>query len=197
MNHLAHFLLSEQDSALLVGGLLGDFVKGRLKGQFSPGIENGIRLHRAIDAFTDRHPIVRTSCKRPVPRFRRVAPIMTDIFYDYFLAKHWTQFHGASLEGFSKRITRTILDYDIELPAGPRRFVTYLAETRSLEGYRDTAFIERSFLHLNKRLTRDNPLDVAYSQFAENESGLESDFFAFFPELQQFTYAWIDSNHSL
>ena len=33
MNHLAHLLLANDDLNLLVGGFLGDFVKGRLKGE--------------------------------------------------------------------------------------------------------------------------------------------------------------------
>lgn len=194
MNHLAHFLLAEQAPALLVGGLLGDYVKGRLKGQYEPEVEAGIKLHRVIDAFTDKHPTVRTSCRRPDPEFRRVAPIMTDIFYDYFLAKHWSKFHPLSLKQFSEKVTGSILNYGIELPAGAHRFISYLAENRSLENYGDTGFIQRSFVHLNGRLKRDNPLDIAFSQFEKCESGLEEDFLSFFPELSQFTQAWIAEN---
>jgi acyl carrier protein phosphodiesterase len=32
--------------------------KGRLQGQFDPEIEAAIQLHRSIDVFTDRHPLV-------------------------------------------------------------------------------------------------------------------------------------------
>ena len=56
MNHLAHLLLAERSDGLLVGGFLGDFVKGRLKGDRPPAIEQGIKLHRYIDHFTDHHP---------------------------------------------------------------------------------------------------------------------------------------------
>lgn len=194
MNHLAHFLLSEQAPALLVGGLLGDYVKGRLKGQYGPEVEAGIKLHRAIDAFTDKHPMVRTSCRRPDTEFRRVAPIMTDIFYDYFLARHWSKFHAISLRQFSERVTRTILNYEIELPSDAHKFISYMAHNRSLENYGDPAFIQRSFVHLNNRLKRDNPLDIAFSQFEKCESGLEEDFLSFFPELVQFTQSWITEN---
>jgi acyl carrier protein phosphodiesterase len=42
--------LSGDASELLVGNLMGDFVKGRLNGRFPPGIERGILLHREIDS---------------------------------------------------------------------------------------------------------------------------------------------------
>ena len=135
MNHLDHFLLSASDPALLVGGFLGDFVKGRLNGRYPHDIENGIKLHRAIDAFTDRHPIVRRSCLRPDNEFRRVAPIMMDIIYDYFLAQHWHKFREDSLEQFSDHVSDTILNYDTELPTSALKFISYLAANTSLNNY--------------------------------------------------------------
>ena len=64
MNHLAHLALAGESPHLVVGGFLGDFVKGRLDNRFEPGIEAGIRLHRAIDAFTDHNPKVRLAASR-------------------------------------------------------------------------------------------------------------------------------------
>ena len=60
MNYLAHFFLAYPDPELMAGGYLGDFVKGTLKdADFSPGVTLGIKLHRAIDAFTDSHSTVK------------------------------------------------------------------------------------------------------------------------------------------
>ena len=56
MNYLAHFHLSHGNDDWMTGALLGDFVKGPLKGERSKALEQGILLHRKIDAFTDRHP---------------------------------------------------------------------------------------------------------------------------------------------
>mgnify|MGYP003629303282 FL=1 len=68
MNYLAHFHLAQQlasrcglderdamQQGLLIGGLLGDFVKGPLRGNYPATWEVGIRLHRRIDALTDSH----------------------------------------------------------------------------------------------------------------------------------------------
>ena len=57
MNYLAHFRLAEQSSEGLLGSLLGDFVKGRLENRFPETVGRGIALHRAIDSFTDAHPL--------------------------------------------------------------------------------------------------------------------------------------------
>ncbi len=62
MNFLAHLYLSADDPEIQLGNFIGDFVRGRdLSSRFSPGIVKGISLHREIDEFTDRHPIVKLS----------------------------------------------------------------------------------------------------------------------------------------
>ena len=56
MNYLAHVFLQRSSPELMVGGMLGDFVKGALGARYSPGVCAGIALHRAIDRYTDAHP---------------------------------------------------------------------------------------------------------------------------------------------
>jgi acyl carrier protein phosphodiesterase len=109
MNHLAHFHLAGSDTSLLIGNFLGDYVKGRLVGKRESAIETGIRLHRAIDAFTDSHTTTRKSQRRFEPRFRRVSGIMTDIIYDHFLAQNWGNFHTENLQEFSNTTFEKLL----------------------------------------------------------------------------------------
>ena len=52
MNFLAHTYLSFTDEQI-VGNLIGDFIKNKKRDHLSEGIQQGITLHRAIDAFTD------------------------------------------------------------------------------------------------------------------------------------------------
>ena len=56
MNYLAHILLSGDNLDIQVGGLLGDFVKGPLQGQYPEKVEQGIALHRKLDVYTDAQP---------------------------------------------------------------------------------------------------------------------------------------------
>ena len=75
----------------MVGGFLGDYIKGRLENRFSLEIERGIRLHRAIDQYADSHPTVKDSYERLDPKFRRYAGIITDIVFDHLLALNWSK----------------------------------------------------------------------------------------------------------
>ena len=61
MNFLAHAILSFNDPDILTGNMISDHVKGKSQYDFSPGIQKGIRLHRAIDRFTDLHPVTKAA----------------------------------------------------------------------------------------------------------------------------------------
>ena len=59
MNYLAHAYLSFRHPGLLTGNMISDFIKGKKQYDYPDHIQLGIRLHRAIDAFTDNHPATR------------------------------------------------------------------------------------------------------------------------------------------
>ena len=88
MNFLAHLYLTRGDDELMLGGLLGDYVRGwRALSEYSPGVRDGIKLHRRIDRFTDHSREVK-SLRRKFPKeFRRYAGIVIDLGFDHELAR--------------------------------------------------------------------------------------------------------------
>ena len=109
MNYLAHLHLGGQRPEELLGSLYGDFVKGRLRGQYSPEIEHGIQLHRSIDVFTDNHPLVDQSLSRFTLTRRRYAGIVLDVFFDHCLAREWGQYAEGPLERFTSDFYRVLV----------------------------------------------------------------------------------------
>ncbi len=190
MNHLAHFFLAGRDPDLLVGGFLGDYVKGRLHGERTQAIEAGIKMHRSIDTFTDNHRKTRSSQRRFEPKFRRVSGIMTDIIYDHFLAIHWKDYHHLDLQTFSDATFDILLASTEHFPDTAVRNCARMNEANSLVHYRNEEFVDRSLHYLSGRLSRANPLAEGFIQFQNNREGLESDFQAFFPELMKFVENW-------
>ena len=71
MNHLAHCFLSFGDEDVLLGNFIGDFVKGHDWQHYPELVQRGILLHRAIDSYTDNHPIADRSVARIRPYARR------------------------------------------------------------------------------------------------------------------------------
>lgn len=190
MNHLAHFHLSAPHPDLIVGSVLGDYVKGRLTGERPVNLDLGIMLHRAIDGYTDRHDVVRQSWRRFDQRFRRFAPLITDIIFDYFLANEWHAFHTVSLSRFQDEVFGIINDNRSQLPADAQRWSDRMERSGALASYVEPAFVHRSFIHLSGRLSRSNPLTEAFGQFETHREALRADFRQFYPELVHFVNEW-------
>jgi acyl carrier protein phosphodiesterase len=187
LNHLAHFLLAQGKSHLEVGAFLGDYVKGPLDGHYPKNIEHGIRLHRKIDAFTDKHPIVRQSCSRIDPHLRRYAPIMIDVFFDHILASHWLTYGCGPLHRFSEGIFETLESSADILPSRALEVARRMRQHQVLSAYADPNFIVPVLNRLSQRLKRSNPLADGFTQFENNQEQLELDFADFFPDV--FAYA--------
>lgn len=70
MNYLAHIFLSGNDRCIQIGNFIGDGVKGDGYKQYPRKFQQGILLHREIDAFSDRHPLVREARRDRPGNFR-------------------------------------------------------------------------------------------------------------------------------
>ncbi len=76
----------------MLGGVLADFVRNPEIEVLPSNVQAGIRLHRSIDSFTDRHQIVHQSIGRISSRLGWFAGIVIDIYYDHILARNWERF---------------------------------------------------------------------------------------------------------
>ncbi len=190
MNYLAHFALAGPETGLLVGGFLGDYIKGRLENRFSPEIERGIRLHRAIDQYTDSHPVVKNSYKRFDPRFRRYAGIITDIAFDHLLAQNWPRYYNEPLESYSASTLEKLLAHKDMLTDAAFQSASRMQEHNSLAHYGRLEFLERSLAYLSGRLKHANPLIEAYPHCEEQLPSLQEDLSVFYPELMEFCDEW-------
>lgn len=186
MNFLAHLLLSGEHPDWIIGGFLGDFVKGRLKGHYPSDVEAGIQLHRKIDRFTDRHPLL-TNCHTLFPpELRRYNGIIVDISFDHFLARHWTKYDDRPLTEFNSQILDTLTDHSIPFPEHARIFLNRMSSRDILLQYRLPETIPQVLKTTSLRLSRPNPLHLSGDQFLAHYDALEAVFFEFFPELEQF-----------
>ena len=191
MNFLAHAWLAGPDEAYRLGGLLGDFVKGPVPEHLPPGVADGVRLHRAIDAYADTHPAFRASRGRVSPERRRVAGVMVDMFYDHFLARHWADYQpGEALEDFTARQYALLAEMGPELPARLARILPAMRADDWLASYREPASVAAALDRMAARLTRANPLPGAGEELLSAYSGFEADFRAFIADARQFTEAW-------
>ena len=191
MNFLAHAYLSGEDKKLLVGNFAGDFIKGRQAlARYDPEIVRGVELHRAIDGFTDKHPVVQESKDRLRPRYRHYAGVIVDVFYDHFIATHWKQFHKMPLEDYARRVYATIGGFASVLPDRFNEMFTYMVRGNWLVSYRDIAGVHRALSGMASRSPYESGMEHASKDLKTHYEEFEGEFERFFPELQAFASQW-------
>ena len=185
MNYLAHLHLGGQRPGQLLGSLYGDFVKGRLQGQFDPEVEAAIALHRRIDVFTDRHPLVDTALGRFSETRRRYAGIVLDVFFDHCLARDWTLYADRPLEQFTADVYQ-VLSRERQLPERLAKIAPHMVANDWLGSYREFAVLEQVLRGISRRLTRPEELAGAMAELRRLYEPLSEDFRLFYPQLQDF-----------
>jgi acyl carrier protein phosphodiesterase len=193
MNYLAHTFLSHDSDAAIVGALLGDFAKGTINDRYTPAIRDAIRLHRAIDRYTDQHETVKASRALVSGERRRFAGILIDVFYDHFLATNWSRFSNTPLEVFTTRVYAALHPQIATYPERLQRVLPHMAREDWLASYAEIESVDAALNGIARRFRRfqrARVLNDAVQELTDNYAALESDFLAFFPELVQFTHSW-------
>ena len=194
MNFLAHLYLSGDDPEIMVGNFIGDFVRGRhVHEQFQQNIATGIELHREIDEFTDKHLVVLESKKRLRPKYRHYAPVIVDVFYDHFLAIHWSSLHTQSLPDFATYAYSQLERHEAILPERVLQMMPYMIRGNWLVNYSKTEGIHRALSGMSRRTPYESKMDEAVHDLEKYFHEFESEFLLFFPELKQMSESFINS----
>ena len=191
MNFLAHALLAGDDPALIVGGVVGDWIKGTLPGALPADLARGVALHRAIDVFAETHPAFCRSRTRVSAARRRYAGVLVDIFYDHLLARDWTDHHGASLEDYCAQVYDHIGGRLHDLPPSARPALSMMAREGWLQSYTRIEGIADVLARMSRRARQPNPLEAGEREFIADEAGFASDFGGWLPEAQAFVRDWL------
>lgn len=201
MNFLAHAYLSGDHEEVLLGNFVADSIKGRMADNYSFAFRQGVQLHRAIDAFTDSHPLVQACNKRIQPHFRKFSGVVTDIYFDHFLASGWNNYSRESLFDFTRRVY-ALLDkhYDL-LPPRSKRIIPWMKQQDWLTGYASFDALSRVFGGMSRRTSFESGMEQAVEVLKNDYVFLEAHFHQYFPELMAFSQQFrkkmnFDSNAS-
>nr|WP_262908717.1 acyl carrier protein phosphodiesterase [Hymenobacter translucens] len=191
---MAHLYLSGSgDEDLLIGNFIADSVPGRQLEQYPAGIQRGIRLHRAIDTFTDQHPVVRQSTLRlREAGYGKYAGVVSDVFFDHFLARNFHEFSEQPLSKFTADVYRLLAARATEFPARVQHFLPYMTRQDWLGHYADLEGIRQSLGGLSRRASAGSGMETAVRELERNYPAYEADFRAFFPELRAYVAGWQD-----
>lgn len=187
MNFLAHAYLSFNNPSFVIGNMIADFVKGKQVLQYPTAIQEGIRIHRAIDTFTDQHALTRKGRQFFKPSCGLYGAVFMDIVYDHFLARDLQRFTNEQLEQFSLSVYQLLESNAGDLPAVFLQVFYYMRTQNWLYNYRLTDGIYRTFNGITRRARYlEVPAAVPFAIFQNHYHELETCYQEFFPELEAF-----------
>jgi acyl carrier protein phosphodiesterase len=178
--------LADPEPDAWVGNLMGDFVKGPVPKELSLALQHGIKLHRAIDTYTDQHPVFLRSKKRISLNFRRYSGILIDMFYDHLLAAFWNDYSRQDLRDFTNEVYLVLRERQPQLPPRMQASVSYILAHDLLNTYREPVGIEQALKGIERRLRRPSNLSQAIHELPLHYSAFRQDFNDFFPQLTEY-----------
>ena len=186
MNLLAHAYLSFKDADILLGNMISDYVKGKKQFDYPQTIQAGIKLHRAIDAFTDSHAATHELKKIFAPAYRLYAGAFVDVVYDYYLANDEAQFATKNdLQNFTVETYSLLAKNETHFP---EKFATQFPHMREhdwLYHYHSNEGMRKSFGGLAKRAKYITETDTAMQLFLDNKEKIQLQYDLFFSSLKK------------
>lgn len=183
MNFLAHIYLSGDNDRIKIGNFIADGIHGQPQ-NFHPEIIKGIMIHRAIDTFTDAHPLFRIGTKRLHKNYHHYAGVIMDIYYDHFLAKNWANYHSTPLEEYSLNFYDMLnRNYDI-LPERNKNMIPHMVKYNWLLSYASPEGIARTLSQMDHRTRHRSGMTGAINELQEYYTEYEQEFTQFFEEIK-------------
>lgn len=185
MNFLAHIYLSGDNDYIKIGNFMADGIRGKHFEEFPIDIQKGITLHRAIDTFTDAHPVFRQSTKKLHARYHHYAGVIVDVFYDHFLAKNWSVYSNENLEEFIQNFYESLRQNQAVLTEKTIGFMPYMFKQNWLSSYQTIEGINSILTQMDGRTKNKSKMRFATEELQEFYSDFEEEFTTFFRDLHQ------------
>jgi len=185
MNYLAHLYLAQPNVESRVGNLLGDFARGVDVSTLPQGIRAGLYNHRAVDAFTDRHPSVSGARTLFSRQRRRFAGVALDVLFDHFLIRHWASFSTADYPAYVAELYDDLNKGHALMPVQMSLTVNRLTQHDWLNAYASLDQIGRALDRIAARVRFDNRFGGIIEEIRTHETALERIFLEFFPVLTE------------
>ena len=165
---------------------MADGIRGKQYEHLPADVQKGVILHRAIDTFTDAHPVFRQSTKRLHEKYHHYAGVIVDVFYDHFLAKNWSIYSDEKLDDFVGNFYQSLhSNYEI-LTEKTQGMMPYMIKYNWLLNYQYVDGIARILFQMDQRTKNISKMQFSIAELNEFYSEFESEFTLFFEDLRVF-----------
>lgn len=189
MNYLAHAYLSFNNPDILAGNMISDYIKGKKQFDYPIAVQKGIKLHRAIDNFTDTHPVTQELKSFFRPQYRLYSGAFADVVYDHFLANDVQQFGTEKdLEKFAASTYQILEKFTGIFPPPFQKMFPYMKEYNWLYNYRHKWGIEKSFGGVVHRAAYLTESEQAFEIFNRHYAAMQVCYNNFFFDLKKYSF---------
>lgn len=186
MNFLAHIYLSGNSDLIKIGNFMADGIHGKNFEDFPEEVGKGIMLHRAIDTFTDFHPVFRKSKHRLHEKYGHYSGVIVDMFYDHFLAKNWSDYSDVRLEDYTLHFYYILKENYNILTDKTKEMMPYMIEYNWLSSYATIDGLAEILRQMDRRTKYRSNMQYSVNELKEFYSDFEEEFAQFFDELRGF-----------
>lgn len=173
--------------------MFSDFIKGKRKFNYPIGIQNGIKLHRDLDAFTDNNEHVKEIASFFKADYGRYASPVADVTLDYFLANDKSLFASQeTLLAFSLSVYKQLETYVNISPDGFAAMFPYMRTQNWLYNYRTEEGISKSLSGLYRRANYMPDPERAFEIFVSEREAIGTIYRSFIPALKSFAASEAD-----
>lgn len=148
-----------------------------------PDVLSGIRLHQAIDAFTDSHPIVKDLRRRFSPERRRFSGVVLDVVFDHFLIKHWSDFSTEDMDEFVDESYAALWRQRRWMPERMELVMGWMISRDWIRSYSELKNVGHALDGLASRLTIKNGFHGVVDEIEAMYMDIESGFLEVFLEI--------------
>lgn len=159
MNFLAHALFVDGPNDVLVGSVAGDFIQRSHRG-LTPGIRDGIRLHRHLDTTFDGQPGLAECRKDMYEVVRHYQNAVLDITCDHILASRWGRIFGHDLPEYAQDIYRALEPHMDLFSEGGQSMAQRMIDEDWLVRYESKEGLEEAIIRLSRRVRKGDLLRI-------------------------------------
>lgn len=184
MNYLAHLALSGDDSEVITGNLMGDFLTRKQLTDKSVNFRIGYDLHMFIDQFTDAHRIVDEIIELFKHNHGKYASVISDIIFDYFLAVNWYSFYEKDFDSFESDIYNKLYQNTGLLPDRVKIHLERMIKGNFIKSYTSLYGLHFVLERMDKRASFEGKFTQAIRVIEQHEEFINHKFVEFYHDLK-------------
>lgn len=184
MNYLAHLVLSGNDSEVMTGNFMGDFLTRRQIELLPINFVHGYNLHMFIDKFTDAD----TDVDKVIDLFRhqhgKYACVVSDVIFDYFLVINWDTFYDFQLKEFEQQVYYNLHQNLNLIPYATSTYLERLISGKFIDSYKSLKGLGYVFERMDNRTSNKTNFPLAIQIIEKEHHLINKVFIEFYTKLK-------------